>query len=110
MLVLSRKKDQTLVIDGVVELTVVAIRGNRVRLGLKGPAEYSFTRGELDGTVASANAGDGMLVLSRKAAQKIRIGGNADVVITVVKISGNTVRIGTEAPESVPVRRGELAA
>ncbi len=47
-----------------------------------------------------------MLVLSRKQNQEIIIGDN--IKITVVKIKGNTVRLGIEAPREVNVLRGEL--
>ena len=48
-----------------------------------------------------------MLVLSRKLNQSIVVGDN--VKIQVLKISGNTVRIGIEAPQDVKILRGELA-
>jgi carbon storage regulator len=48
-----------------------------------------------------------MLVLSRKLGEKIVIGDN--IVITVVKIDRNQIRIGIEAPQSVPVYREEIA-
>ena len=48
-----------------------------------------------------------MLVLSRKKNQSIVIGDN--IQIEVLKISGNTVRIGIAAPQEVKVLRGELA-
>ena len=47
-----------------------------------------------------------MLVLSRKLNQEIIIGDN--VKVTVLKVKGNTVRLGIEAPRSVRVVRGEL--
>jgi carbon storage regulator len=47
-----------------------------------------------------------MLVLTRKLDEKIRIG--KDIVITVVEVKGNRVRLGIEAPLSIPVVRGEL--
>ena len=47
-----------------------------------------------------------MLVLSRKQQQEILIGEN--VKITVLKVKGNTVRLGIEAPRDVRVVRGEL--
>jgi carbon storage regulator len=47
-----------------------------------------------------------MLVLSRKESQRIRLGD--DIVVTIVKISGDKVRIGIEAPTSVLVLRDEL--
>jgi carbon storage regulator CsrA len=48
-----------------------------------------------------------MLVLTRKHQEKIRIGD--DIVITVLRSKGKSVRLGIEAPASVPVLRGELA-
>ena len=47
-----------------------------------------------------------MLVLSRKLQQEIMIGDN--IKVTVLKVKGNTVRLGIEAPRSVRVVRGEL--
>lgn len=47
-----------------------------------------------------------MLVLSRKIGQQIRIGDQ--IVVTVVKSQGQTVRIGIEAPRDVRVLRAEL--
>ena len=48
-----------------------------------------------------------MLVLSRKLNQEIVIGD--DIKITVLKIKGNTIRLGIDAPRDVKVIRGELA-
>lgn len=47
-----------------------------------------------------------MLVLSRKAQEQIHIGDN--IRISILKIHGNTVRVGIEAPREVRVLRGEL--
>ena len=47
-----------------------------------------------------------MLVLSRKESQRIRLGDS--IVITIVKISGDKVRVGIEAPANVLVLRDEL--
>ena len=47
-----------------------------------------------------------MLVLSRKESQRIRLGDS--IVITIVKISGDKVRIGIDAPANVLVLRDEL--
>jgi carbon storage regulator len=49
-----------------------------------------------------------MLVLSRKESQRIRLGDS--IVITIVKISGDKVRVGIEAPSNVLVLRDELEA
>lgn len=48
-----------------------------------------------------------MLVLSRKINDTIIIGDN--IKLQVVKIKGNTVRLGIEAPVDVKILRGELA-
>ena len=47
-----------------------------------------------------------MLVLSRKVDEQIVIGD--DIRVTVVSIRGNQVRLGFEAPPSVPIFREEL--
>lgn len=47
-----------------------------------------------------------MLVLSRKAGERILIGD--DVTITVVRIGPNSVRVGIEAPRSTNIVREEL--
>ncbi|MCI0334134.1 MAG: carbon storage regulator [Planctomycetes bacterium] len=47
-----------------------------------------------------------MLVLSRKESQRIRLGDS--IVITIVKLSGDKVRIGIDAPVDVLVLRDEL--
>ena len=47
-----------------------------------------------------------MLVLSRKQNERIRVG--ESVVVTVVRVSGDKVRIGIEAPPDVRVLRDEL--
>lgn len=47
-----------------------------------------------------------MLVISRKAGERICIGD--DVTITVLETVGSNVRIGIEAPSHVPVYRYEI--
>lgn len=49
-----------------------------------------------------------MLVLSRKLGEKIIIGDN--ISITIIDIDRGKVRLGIEAPRSVPVYRHELLA
>lgn len=47
-----------------------------------------------------------MLVLSRKASERIRLGDS--IVVTIVRVSGDKVRLGIEAPPDVLVLRDEL--
>lgn len=47
-----------------------------------------------------------MLVLSRRESERIKLG--PSIVVTVVRVSGDKVRIGIEAPDDIVVLRGEL--
>ena len=47
-----------------------------------------------------------MLVLGRKEEQTIQIGD--DIRVTILRIKGNCVRVGIEAPEQVRILREEL--
>jgi carbon storage regulator len=47
-----------------------------------------------------------MLVLSRRENERIRLGDS--IVVTVVKLAGDRVRLGIEAPADLRILRGEL--
>lgn len=47
MLVLSRQRNQTIVIGGNVEVTVIDVRGDKVRLGIIAPREMPVHRLEV---------------------------------------------------------------
>ena len=47
MLVLSRKQGERVLIGHEIELTVLEIRGSRVKLGFRGPAEVPIHREEV---------------------------------------------------------------
>lgn len=47
MLVLSRKKSEVIVINDEITVTVLEIRGDRVRLGVVAPKEMSIHRQEV---------------------------------------------------------------
>jgi len=44
MLVLSRHKNEAIVIDGQIKVTIVEIRGNQIRLGIEAPKELAIRR------------------------------------------------------------------
>jgi carbon storage regulator len=48
-----------------------------------------------------------MLVLSRKVGERIQLGDH--ITVTLVRINGNAVRLGIEAPPHMTVVRQELA-
>lgn len=47
-----------------------------------------------------------MLVLTRKIGEQIRVGD--DIVVTLVRIQGDKVRLGIDAPRDVPIHREEV--
>ncbi len=47
MLVLSRKKNESIVIDDRIVITVVEIRGDKVRLGIEAPRDVPIHRSEV---------------------------------------------------------------
>mgnify|MGYP003151381971 CR=1 FL=1 len=47
MLVLSRRMGESLVIDGVVVLTILEITRSAVRVGIEAPLSVNITRSEL---------------------------------------------------------------
>jgi carbon storage regulator len=49
-----------------------------------------------------------MLVLSRRESQRIKLGDS--IVVTVIRVAGDRVRLGIEAPLDVVVLREELNA
>jgi carbon storage regulator len=47
MLVLTRKLNESIVIDGGIKITIVEVQGNRVRLGIDAPRDVGVRRSEL---------------------------------------------------------------
>ena len=55
MLVLSRQRDETIMIGDDIELTVVDIRGDKVRLGIKAPSHVAVHRKEIYDAIKREN-------------------------------------------------------
>lgn len=55
MLVLSRKKNESIVIDERIVITVVEIRGDKVRLGIEAPRDVPIHRQEIFEALRRAN-------------------------------------------------------
>jgi carbon storage regulator len=51
MLVLSRKVDESIVIADNIVITVVEVRGDKVRLGIEAPKEIPVHRQEVRGAI-----------------------------------------------------------
>lgn len=56
MLVLSRQRDETIMIGDQIEITVVDIRGDKVRLGINAPRTIQVHRKEVYEAIQRENA------------------------------------------------------
>ena len=61
MLVLTRKKDQTIMIGEKIEITILEVKGDQIRIGINAPKDVTILRKEIyqeilaENTVAIAN-------------------------------------------------------
>jgi carbon storage regulator len=116
MLVMSRKKDDSIIINDDITITVVDIRPDKVRLGVEAPREVPVHRGEAYevGAPPKSTANDDnkpqrkpqMCVVPRRKNESIII--NDDITIIVVDIREDKVRLGIEVPKEVPCHRKEV--
>lgn len=56
MLVLSRKKNESIVINDDITIVVVEIRGDKVRLGIEAPKEVPVHRNEVYEAIRNSQA------------------------------------------------------
>jgi len=122
MLVLTRKKGESIVINDGVEVTVANILGDKVRLVVNAPDGIPVVQREMFGATiphgspctvrldpheAKSRGGSGSsFVFLRHRDEGIVIGDN--VVVTIVDIRGDKVRLGIDAPTEIPVHRREV--
>ncbi|WP_405170833.1 carbon storage regulator CsrA [Paenibacillus sp. FSL H8-0280] len=55
MLVLSRKKGESIVIEDHIEVTVLAVEGDTVRIGISAPKHIDIFRKEIYSSILEAN-------------------------------------------------------
>lgn len=55
MLVLSRKKNESIIINDNIKIVIVEIRGDKVRLGIDAPKEIPVHREEVKRKIDNAN-------------------------------------------------------
>ena len=56
MLVLSRKRSESIVINENIVITVVEVRGDKVRLGIEAPREVPIHRSEVHDAIRTEQA------------------------------------------------------
>lgn len=73
MLVLSRQRDETIMIGDEIELTIVDIRGDKVRIGIKAPSTVPVHRKEVYEAIRRENE------------QAARLNGDVSMLAPVIK-------------------------
>ncbi len=61
MLVLSRQRDESIIIGDNIVVTIVDIRGDKVRLGIDAPSEIPVHRREIHEAIQRENNSSGQL-------------------------------------------------
>ena len=56
MLVLSRRQNESIIINSDIEVTILRVRGNRVRLGIEAPMDISVHRREIHDVIQRRKA------------------------------------------------------
>jgi carbon storage regulator len=73
MLVLSRRRDECVLIDGNIRVRVLDIRGNQVRLGFEAPEEIRIYREELETQGATVEGQGSVLAPARASVHRSRL-------------------------------------
>lgn len=55
MLILSRKRDESIIIDGRITISIVDIKGDQVKLGIDAPREVKIHREEVFKAIQQEN-------------------------------------------------------
>ncbi|TVQ59742.1 MAG: carbon storage regulator [Phycisphaerales bacterium] len=103
MLVLSRLRDETIMIGDDIEITVVDIRGDKVRLGITAPSRIAVHRKEVYDAIKSENERAAKLEGKELNALRPRTGrasgGGGDTVVSRLAAgTGNSRKQAESAP------------
>ena len=115
MLVLSRLRDETIMIGDDIEITVVDIRGDKVRLGITAPSRIAVHRKEVYEAIKNENERAARLEGKELGAIRPRTGrapgANGSVVSRLASGAGETKAHNDGAPRGdAPDTHGTRAA
>jgi carbon storage regulator len=105
MLVLSRQKDETIMIGDDVEITVVDIRGDKVRLGIKAPPHIPVHRKEVYEAIKRENRAASQVSPDDLKSLATSRGNSTERVSPPA--SNNTPEIGASTPLPEPETKPE---
>lgn len=83
MLALTRKTGQSIIIGDQIEITVVEVKGDQVRIGIKAPKEVSILRKEIYEEIQAENR-------AAVNSAKLTIDGMEKVLSEVIKAKKNS--------------------
>src|SRR5689334_6224279 len=101
MLVLSRQRDETIMIGDEIEITVVDIRGDKVRLGITAPTRIAVHRKEVYEAIKREN---------EQAAQFNNRIENGDLDVIRRTISPGPAKSKTNRPRTASLAAGAAPA
>ena len=71
MLALTRRKGESIIIDGNIEVVIIGVQGEQVRLGIEAPKYITINRKEIHDQIMAAN---------KESASKINVDGLKDLM------------------------------
>lgn len=73
MLVLSRKKNESIIIDDEITVVVVEVRGDKVRLGIEGPNDVPVHRREVYEAILQEKLAKGQTSANKVSREEFRV-------------------------------------
>lgn len=98
MLVLSRQRDETIMIGDEIEITVVDIRGDKVRLGISAPTRIAVHRKEVYESIKRENEQAARL----QGPDSLGLGAIAPGPART-QVRGAAAKLASPAPRTTPV-------
>ena len=78
MLVLSRKTDEALVINGIIEVKIIEISGDKVKLGIDAPRDCKILRKELLKTMDANKEAANSKIVSKDKFKQLLLGADKE--------------------------------
>jgi carbon storage regulator len=71
MLVLTRKTGESIIIDKDIVLTVLEVKGDKIKVGIEAPSEIKIYRKEIYDEIKDANIEASQIIIKKEEIQKI---------------------------------------
>lgn len=109
MLVLSRKKGESVVVNGNITIVVVDVRGDKARIGIEAPADVAVYRSEILAKSAAANESDEASNVGEAATSARRAKSGVETSKTSKRGKAGSGRGARKKPIAPSVETGESA-